>query len=164
MSFRHVNLIYSLPVPNLSPAQSYVLNRLAARADDATHLCHPGAALLARETGYTLRGVRKVLRELEQAGIVTKHKGTLDTHWRSQYEMTFTLAHLAVVEEKAKEEFTVPAGTGEIQGTIYERNRPPRRELRPPRPGVYENALDRRPDESALAYAARVDRNSSSRR
>lgn len=87
--------------PYLTPTQRHVLVALADHVDDSTQVAWPSLARLSRRTGRDIRTIRRTMRALEAAGIIsTDHqsaptRGTDSTrpnlyHWHPEGTMSGT--------------------------------------------------------------------------
>lgn len=79
MSVRQMGLVWELDLPH---NQAWVLMALLDHADHNGERIYPGLKLIAHKTGYQLRQVQRIVRSLEEAGILevvtesTQHRPT----------------------------------------------------------------------------------------
>ena len=102
MSIRLMNCVWTLT--DLNPFQKLVLVALADRAND-DGVCWPSIDTLAKRTGMTGRGVQKVIRSIEDLGLLERQESTGRSN---KYLLKLPLNGVHPQEDDPRTQFTPP--------------------------------------------------------
>lgn len=102
MSIKLMNCVWTLP--DLNPFQKLVLVALADRAND-DGVCWPSIETLAKKTSMTGRGVQKVIRSIEDLGLLERQESTGRSN---KYLLKIPLNGVHPQEDDPRTPFTPP--------------------------------------------------------
>lgn len=106
MSFRLIPVVFELEI---SARWKLVLLAMADHARDDGTRCYPSVATLARKTSQSRRGVQKIMRQLEDAGLIRPSQVSHGGPRRStEYTLTFANSEPGSLFPSTQQRTTVP--------------------------------------------------------
>ena len=99
MGFKAVQAAYRTRTPSL--AAKLVLWALAEHYNEKTSACFPSQERIAEQVGINLSSVKRAIKELEGAGLISKRKGRRRGQYNATYRYRLDFYINARIEERA---------------------------------------------------------------